>query len=87
MNYEQAKAAKAALQAVVDDASADLKKFPRGPMGMILDEVKFTPECMDAKARYASAFRGLQEFNERFVKEFATEYRAERRQRYSGDGQ
>lgn len=83
MDYERAKKVRDVLQSVVNAASAKLQAFPKGEMGMIREDVRFTRECMDAKASYASAMRGLQEFNSKFVKTFAKEIRAERRQKFS----
>ena len=82
MNYERAKEVRDVLAAVVSEASAAVNAFPKGPNGMMTDEVKFSPECVEAKTRYVSAFQELQKFNQHFVKTFAKEIREDRRKRY-----
>ena len=83
MDYERAKQVRDVLASVVSEASAAVNAFPKGPNGMMTDEVKFSSECVAAKTRYVSAFQELQKFNQRFVKEFAKEIREERRERYA----
>ena len=56
-------AAKAAAEADVRAASDALKKFPRGPMGLTPDHVKFSPEFRAAKLRYDAAFARLRAVN------------------------
>lgn len=78
--YEQAKAVVARLTAAEVEASAALRKFPRGPTGLTPDDVKFSTEYRATKARYEAARVALRNFNGVFVKQFAKEYRDERRQ-------
>lgn len=56
-------AAKAAAEADVRAASDALKQFPRGPMGLTPDHVKFSPEFRAAKRRYDAAFARLRAVN------------------------
>ena len=82
MTYENAKARKYELEKKVTDTSAVLATFPHdGPMGLAPDSIKFSLEYMAAKADFTVAFTALREFNRRFVKIYAKEYRAERRNR------
>jgi hypothetical protein len=52
-----------ALEARVDSASKALQAFPRGPLGMIPDEVKRTPEYRAARAEFDAAFSALRRHN------------------------
>ena len=81
MTYENAKARQSELEKKVTDTSAVLTTFPYGPMGLTPDSIKFSLEYMAAKADFTVAFTALREFNRRFVKIYAKEYRAERRNR------
>ena len=78
MTYLEAKETSKALTANVDRLSAALQVFPAGPMGLISDAVRATPEYRAAKTAYDAAFERLRTFNGRFVKVFAKEIRAER---------
>jgi hypothetical protein len=51
------------FEAAVKQASQALKQFPRGPMGLTPDEVKFSPEYQAAKRTYWIAFKRLRQFN------------------------
>lgn len=51
------------LRTELDRASAALQIFPRGPMGMTPDEVKFSPEYRAAKEAADRAFAALRHFN------------------------
>jgi len=51
------------LYAEMYKASKALKAFPRGPMGMTPDAVKFSPEYRAAKAAYQKAFEAVRSFN------------------------
>lgn len=79
--FEEAKAEQALLEEEVDVADTALKAFPRGPMGLVPDVVKSTPEYQAAKARFQKAFARQREFNTVFTKRFAKELRAERAER------
>lgn len=79
MSYVEAKAQRDMLKREVDLASAALRVFPRGKMGLTPDAVKATPEYRASKSRYQEAFARLRAFNAVFVKTFAKEIRADRR--------
>lgn len=51
------------IQDRVDAASAALKAFPKGPMGLTPDAVKALPEYQAAKREYAVAFAALRAAN------------------------
>lgn len=51
------------LEAEVKAASAALKEFPRGTMGLTPDDVKASPEWRAAKTRYELAFARLRAWN------------------------
>lgn len=80
--FEAAKTEQAAIEKEVDAASETLRAFPRGPMGLVPDAVKATPEYRAANARFQRAFARQREFNTVFTKRFAKELRAERASRY-----
>jgi hypothetical protein len=80
--FEAAKAEQAQIEQEVDTASAALRVFPRGPMGLTADAVTAMPEYRAAKTRYAKAFARQRAFNEGFTKKFAKELRTERDKRY-----
>ena len=46
-----------------EDASILLNTFPRGPMGLTPDEVKFSPEFKEAKANYDFWNKKLRDLN------------------------
>jgi hypothetical protein len=79
MDYQQAKARKAELEAEQSRLGAILRAFPKCQMGLTPDHIRATPEWKTAKAESDAAFARLQKFNAYFVKRFATEYRDERR--------
>ena len=79
--FDAAKARKAELEARSAAASAVLNAFPKGAMGLTPDAVKFSPEFRAAKRAFDTAFEAERRFNRWFLKEFASEVRAERRAR------
>lgn len=81
--YEEAKAARDVLATEVAAATAVLKTFPGGPMGLTPDSVRLTPEYRTANARFQRAFAALRAFNAGFTKTFAKELRAERAEQYA----
>lgn len=81
-SYEEARIARDALEAEVDDADKALKAFPRGPMGLPPENVRVSPQYREANARFQTAFAALRKFNTVFTKAFAKELRAERDKRY-----
>jgi hypothetical protein len=77
--FEQSKAKLAAITSTLNRASDALRPFPKGPMGLTPDAVKFSPEFRAAKAAYDAAFQALRDHNGFMVKTFAAEMRAERK--------
>ena len=65
MNLE---ARRDAAERAVKEASAALRRYPRGPAGLIPDAVKASPAWRADKARYDSAFRALQAANAELVR-------------------
>jgi hypothetical protein len=83
--YDMAKQAKLAIEAHVSELGGVLKQFPRsGPMNMLSDEIKMSPEYKEAKGAYDAAFGQLRSFNEYFLKQFKNEVKAERDATRSG---
>ncbi|HIE77450.1 MAG TPA: hypothetical protein EYP92_01280 [Candidatus Thioglobus sp.] len=65
----------------VDVASLALAKFkPSIPLGLLSDEVKFSPEYMSVKRSYNVAFKILQDFNKNSPKEYQKRRSAEWRE-------
>jgi hypothetical protein len=81
LDYEGFKAARAVVDAEVDSASKELKKFPRGNMGLTPDDVKNSPEFKSTKRAYDVAFKKLQTLNKTYVKRFKKELAADRKAR------
>ena len=84
MTFEQAKTIKANLEAQMAFAAAAFEAFPRGPMGLTPDEVKFSPAYRSAKATFDGAFATVRAHNALMTKRFAKEMRDERRTRRAG---
>ena len=80
--FDEAKAEKTRLTAIVERAQAVLNTFPKtGAMGLTADAVKFSPEYQTASRDFVRAFNALRAFNQVFVRAFANELREERRAR------
>lgn len=82
MNYEDAKAYKATLEAINNAASDALKAFDsfgKSAMGMTPDHVKAMPEWQEAKKAFDVSFQRLRNFNGQFTKVFKKEIAAERK--------
>lgn len=81
MDYATYKAARAAIEARVEAASARLKAIPgvgSGRMGPTPDAVKATPEWRDARHAFNVAFAALRDLNGRYARQFARQERQER---------
>lgn len=85
MNFEQAKQHRDAIEKQLEHFSNELNKFPKGLMGLALDNIKQSPESQIADQAYKIHFKELQKFNQWFVKEFKRELAAERRNKYKND--
>jgi hypothetical protein len=79
--YADARAKRDALELTVSMHSATLKAFPKGPMGLTPDDIKFGPAYRTAKAAYDRAFAELRDFNAEFVKQYAKDIERERASR------
>jgi hypothetical protein len=74
MAFQDAKALQDQLYAEVSRLGAGLKQYPRtGPLGMIADEIKFSPEYRELKSQYDAAFNRLRNFNEVYTTQFKKE--------------
>jgi hypothetical protein len=51
------------LESDVATASKRLRDFPKGPMGLVPDEIKASAEWREAKSAYNTAFAKLRAFN------------------------
>lgn len=76
--YEEDKLMKEAIELEVSALSQILHRFPRGALGLVREDIKRTDAYKEASSQYAAAFAKLRGFNERFVKKYAKEIRAER---------
>lgn len=56
-------AARTALYAEMQVASAALKTFPRASNGLTSDAIKFSPEYRTAKTAYDRSFQAVRAFN------------------------
>lgn len=83
MTYQEAKDIKTNLETAVSIASATLKAFPKGPLGLTPDSVKATAEYQAAKEQHDRCTARLREYNTMFLKTFKREYAQERRNRTS----
>lgn len=68
----------AQLDKAVNDASAVLQQFPKGPLGLTPDDVKKSPEWTTASLNFNIAFQALRRYNRTYTKAFAEELRHER---------
>ena len=85
MNYQEAKAYKANLEAINDTASKALQAFDslgKSEMGMTPDHVKTMPEWKAAKRAYDVSFAELRAFNGWFMKTFKKEVKEEQRNKH-----
>lgn len=86
MNYQEAKAYKANLEAINDAASEALQAFDKlgkSSMGMTPEHVKAMPEYQAAKKAYDISFNNLRNFNGQFMKVFKKEVQADRKAKYA----
>ncbi len=83
MTYLEAKAARDQIETQLAQLAKPLKAAPRLENGLPVEAVRVTPEYQAAKAAYARTFAQLRAFNQVFVKQFASEIRAERNARFA----
>lgn len=76
MNFTEAKQKQDDLQNKVTELSEVLSNFPKGPMGLTPDDVKYSSEFKAAKQAFDKAFKDSQEYNKVFTKQFKKEIRA-----------
>jgi hypothetical protein len=85
MTFEQATILRDTFSRLSNEAALSLRSISgvgSGPMGLTPDNVKFSPEYRAAKIAFDCAFRNLQAFNKRYVREYKTELRAQKRAKY-----
>ena len=61
LSYEEAKAERDLIDQEVSAAAAIMEAFPRGPMNLPSEAVRFSPEYRVARATLARAFKRLQD--------------------------
>lgn len=83
MNYQEAKAAAEQARTLSKQYGQVLSAFPRGPMGLTPDHIKFSPPYRQAKANYDAAFAQERRVNAYLNKHFKKEQQQERRERYA----
>ncbi|MBX9813356.1 MAG: hypothetical protein K2X76_01490 [Sphingomonas sp.] len=84
MTYAIAKAARDQLDREWRAASAALNAIPgvgAGPMGLTPDHIRELSTYREAKAAYDLSFARLRAFNNKFLKLYAADIRADRRRR------
>ena len=79
--FTAAKEARDEINARLTAASEKMNHYPRGTIGLTPDEIKATPEWRANRTECDAIFQELRRFNQKFVKRFAKEIRAERRNR------
>lgn len=87
MNYQQAKQQAEHARQLSQELGRKLQAFPRGPLGLVPDHIKFSAPYQELKARYDTAFAQERHANAYLVKHFKTELQQERRERNTGGGE
>lgn len=80
--FRKAYAALEAARAVADKASEELATFPKGPMGLTPDSVKFTPEFQTVRQTYDAATAKVKRLSAVLVKADKAAMRALARRNY-----
>ena len=83
MTFEQFKNTQTNLQQLCDATSAELRCFKRNEIGLTPDNIKFSPEFRELKEKYGKAFKDLRDFNGKYLKQFKTELRNERDNKFN----
>jgi len=78
LTFQQVKDISKEADAETAEASKELKRFPRLPMGITPDHVRKTQEWKDAQARFVKAFARSRSVNAFLVKNFKKELKEER---------
>lgn len=81
--YEIAKQTKLALENSADEISKELKKYPRGDMGLTLDSAK-DERWHNLKREYDKANKAVGNFNRQFLKKYKKEWRRELQEKRFG---
>ena len=76
--YEELKKKRDEINTKAMAHSAALQKFLKGEMGLIIDEVKASPEYREHKQGYDAAHSKLREINGFINKHYSKEQKAER---------
>lgn len=82
-DYEKAKAIRDKVEEQVAKCSARMKKYPRGAMGLVPDNVKFKAPYQKDLAAMRSAMATLRQVNTLMVKHYKKQMAAERNQRFA----
>lgn len=77
--YTEAKIIKSQLEAENSVWSKRLSVFPKGPMGLTPDHIKFSPEYREVKENFDKSWKYMRDFNGWFTKKFKKEIAAERK--------
>jgi len=78
LNFVEAKALCAALEAEFARTSAVLRSSPKGRLNLTPNSVKASPEYQASRAAHDAVLQRLRRFNTVFTKRFAAEIRTER---------
>lgn len=74
----------AAKQNIIVDALSDkLNSYPKGPFGLMPDEVRASDEFISVKNQFNREFKRLREINGQGVKKYKKEIQQERREKMS----
>ena len=82
ITYNEAKEIKKLIDEKCNVLSKKLNSFPKGDMGLVVEEIRLSNEYQSIKREFEKSFKELQEFNKWFMKRFKKEYAKERRENY-----
>ncbi len=83
MKFQEVKAAAERAAALSKQYGEVLNAFPKGPLGLTPDHIKFSPAYRQAKAKFDAAFAQERRINAYLSKHFKKELQQERRNRYA----
>lgn len=82
-DYKTAKALQDELWNLNGEAGKKLDEYPKGPMGLTPDNIKFSEGYRKDKAEFDRTFKALREYNTVFVKKFKREIQQARKARFN----